>query len=365
MGTKRRVEKQVVVLKLRHPTIDADIVQERAWRHGALVPIRFVVPPPLGGQQRLLDVVVIPCGHHRRCGNASAIGQHHAAGASPVVEDGRHLRGGLENHPLPLRHAHHGLYDLVHSAHGIPGSQTCVRVVHQRVQGRGVLGFGPKEQHRELHDLEKLGVLEMLSGKRTEGSEQRQACGVDHGLPFRELQRIVRGLVHEFVHANVVLDLGLRHEFAEFPAGSDLDFFEDGRQRIEPGRDLKRTVLEPDGVGGVEANEVHFLVHVGSKILEVTFKHVRHPVPARAHVKREPVHFKLPRPPAQRVVAFNDAYAVSSFGQVTRRGEASKAGSEDQNLVGGRSGCCVHEDAIGCIEQPLARVRCSTIAVSR
>ena len=178
-------------------------------------------------------------------------------------------------------------------------------------------------------------MREVLACKSTERRKQRQAGGVDHRLPFRELEGVVRRLVHEFVHADVVLHLGFGHEVLELLTCASFDVFEDLGQGVEPCGDLERTIFKPHGVGGVEANEVHFLVHVGSKILEVTFKHVRHPVPARAHVKREPFRFKFPSPSAQRVVSFHNAYAVSGFGQVACRGKASKAGSEDQNLVGG------------------------------
>ena len=280
-------------------------------------------------------MVVVSCGHDGVSFDASSVGQHHTRRPVAVIEDGRDFRRGLEHDPLALCHADHRLYDFIHSAHGVPRAKASVGVVHEGVEGGGVFGFGTQEQHRKFHDLEQLGVREVLTGERTERRKQRQACGVNHRLPFRELEGVVRRLVHEFVHADVVLHLRLGHEVLELLACAGFNLFKDRGQGVEPRGDFERAILKPHRVGGVESNEVHFLVHVGSKILEVTFKHVRHPVPARAHVKREPFRFKFPSPAAQCVVSFQNAYAMPGFGQIACRGKAGKAGSEDQNLVGG------------------------------
>ena len=178
-------------------------------------------------------------------------------------------------------------------------------------------------------------MREVLASEGAERREQRQARGVDHRLPLRKLQRVVRGLVHEFVHADVVLHFSFRHEVPQLFPCSCFNGLEDLSQGVKAGRNLQRPIFKPNRVGGVEANEVHFLVHVGSKILEIAFKYIGHPIPARTHVKRESVHFKLPSSAAQRVVSFHNAYAVPSFGQVARGGETGEASSEDQNLVSG------------------------------
>ena len=83
MRPKRRVEEQVVVLEFRHPGVQSHVVQEGAGRHRALVPVGFVVPAPFGGQELLLDVVVVARGHDGRGFDFRAVRQRHSGGAAP------------------------------------------------------------------------------------------------------------------------------------------------------------------------------------------------------------------------------------------------------------------------------------------
>ena len=256
------------------------------------------------------------------------------------------------------------MHDFVHAAHGVPGAKARVRVVHEAVQRGGVLRFGAQEEHREFHDLQKLGVGEMLPGKSAERREQREACGVHQGLPFRELQRVVRRLVHEFVHADVVLDFGLGHERTQLVAGASLNGFEDFRQGVQSGRNFKGAVVKPDGVRRVEANKVHFLVHLRPEVCEVPFKHVGHPVPTGAHVEGEPFGFEFPSPSSKPVVPLEHLDFVACLGEVGGGRQSGESRAQNQHVVAGRR-IVVHVDAFGCMVQPLAGARCSLIALPR
>ena len=285
-------------------------------------------------------------------------------GTSAVVQNGGDFCVALKFHPHAFCHTHHGLHDFVHSAHGIPCAEARVGVVHEAVKRGGVLGFGAQEEHRKFHDLEELGVREVLSGKGAERREQREACGVHEGLPFRELQGVVRGPVHEFVHADVVLDFGLGHERPELVAGARLDGLEDLRQRVQSSRNFKGAIVKPDGVRRVETNKVHFLVHIRPEVCEVPFKHVGHPVPTGAHVEGESFGFEFSCPSPEPVVPLKHLDLVACLGEVGGSRQSGEPRAQHQNVVVGRR-IVVHVYAFGCMVQPLAGARCSLIAPPR
>ena len=158
----------------------------------------------------------------------------------------------------------------------------------------------------------------------------------------------MRRLVHEFVHANRVLDLGLSHEVTQPLTCALFNALKNFGKRIQTRGDFERTVLEPHRVGRIKTNEIHFLVHVGSKILEVPFKHIRHPVPTWSHVEGEAVDLKLSSAASKCVVPFKNTHAMSGLGQVARSREAGKPGTQDQNVVAG-GGVVVHGKGFSCL----------------
>ena len=261
-------------------------------------------------------------------------------------------------------HAHHGLHNFIHAAHGVPRPQAGVGVVHQAVKRGRVFRLGPQEKHRKLHDLEQLGMGEMLPGEGAERREQRKARGVHHGLPFRKLEGVVGRLGDKLAHADVVLDFRFRHEVPELLACACFNGLEDGGQCVQARWDLKRPIVKPNCVGGIQTHQVHLLVHVCTKVCEVPLEHIGHPVPTGAHVKGESFRLKLPCPASKGVVALKHANSVARLGQISGGGESCKASAQYQNVAVWR-GRLVHGIAFGCLVQPPASVRCSLIAFTR
>ena len=174
----------------------------------------------------------------------------------------------------------------------------------------------------------------------TEAAQQGELRGLLEGFPGSKLHHAVGGLLNKPVHANLVLDLRLVEEVLEGIARAGFDGVEGRLELTEVGRDFDRPVVKPNRVGGVEAHEVQFLLHVAPEFFEIRFKDVGHPVPTRPHVEREPFGFKHPRTATRVVMALEQIDLVAQFRQLRSGSDAGEACADDERFrrVGGCHG---------------------------
>ena len=278
----------------------------------------------------LLRVVVVAGGDDLRAADVRR--RPEAQPFAALFDDAFHLTVVLEPNALFFGHLDHAVHDAVHAAHGIPRAEGGVRVVHQAVQRRCVLRFGPEEEDGELHQFDQPRVLEVSPDVVAEASQQLQPWRISQDVEPGEFEGVVGGLVDEAAHADVVFDLGLLQERVQLGPGARFNGLEGLGQGVRACRNVKGAIGKFHTVGGVEANEVVEVRDGLSELREVPVKHVEHPVPAGAHVEPEPLGFESPGAATGVVVAFEDGHVESAAGERGRSGEAGKSGSDDGDV---------------------------------
>ena len=164
VGVEGGVEEEGVVLQSGDAAVDAEVEKQGTGGHFPLVPIGSIVPAEALRHQVLLRVVVVAGGDDLRATDQGAANPK-SSRLAILLDDALHLTVVLEPNALLLGHLDHAVHNAVHATHGIPGAEGGVRIVHQAVQRRRVLRFGPEEEHGELHQFDQPRVLEVFAGR--------------------------------------------------------------------------------------------------------------------------------------------------------------------------------------------------------
>ena len=203
----------------------------------------------------------------------------------------------------------------MHAALGVPGAQRQVGVVHERIQGRRVLGRGPQKQHRKLNKLQQLGVAEILARVLGHALQQVEAHRAFHNFPVHKLHYRAAGQLHKFVDTDVVLVLGLGQKSIEAHRAARLQAFKQLPQLGHAGRNIHGIItLKNDLIRRVEPHQFVIVGHLFAKLGEVLVKHARHPVPAGAHIEGESCGLKHAGPAAGAAVLFQQRYLPAGLG---------------------------------------------------
>ncbi len=155
-------------------------------------------------QQALIGVLVVRIGDHQVGLEDTPIGMQ-GLGLAIFDLDVLDLGVELDLHAHLLGHLHHALHDLVHAAHGVPGPQGQVGVVHHAVEGWGAFWGRSQEQHRKLQDLDQAGVGEVLAHVLGHAAEHLDAKALANQPQVDEFADVVRGAKDIVAHAYLVL----------------------------------------------------------------------------------------------------------------------------------------------------------------
>ena len=336
MRPKRRVEEQVVVQQAVHALVHPHVKEQRTRRHGPALPVSRVIPLPFCRQQLLFDVVVIRCRYDDFRVPVHPCGEGDPGRSTIDLPDFANYLAVVECHSVAFGHPHHGLDDFVHPAHRVPSAQTAVCIIHQAVQGRRLFRLRAEEEHRELHHLEELRVLEVFPGMFGERGEEGELRGVPQGRPLGKLHHAVGCALHERPHADLVFLLRFGHERFEPGPSPWLDGLEQSLLGLEISGDVDGAVVEEDLVTRIQPPQIQLLLHFRPVAVEKTFEDVRHPIPARPHVKPEAIRLEDPRAAARLVVLLQHMDLKAAVSQRSGGCNARKTSPDDKGLT--RSG---------------------------